>query len=329
MISKALKAHSFYHTCRYVLQKPGAEVLVAEGVREDDFKLMAEDFEAQQQLRPGKEKAGAHFILSFHPNEKPTDEVMRKLAQEYLTRLGVVNTQFAVVKHTDKDHLHMHIVANMVDNDGKAISDSWIGLRGKKIAQQLTQQYKLIPAIGKNAKLQHVGALNESEAVKYEIYEAIAECLQFSRTFQDLQDHLLKRGIATQYKYKGKTDEIQGISFKKSNLCFKGSEIDRKFSYSNLKKTLETQRRQEVSTGIKTPKQAQPPTLSQRKKAILLRSAMSTQPASPIQSTGNGLGKLVQQLLKPIDAGGGSAPYEFSQEEEIRKRKKKKKGPSL
>lgn len=324
MISKSLKAQSFYHTCRYVLQKPEAEVLVVEGVREDDFKLMAEDFEAQQGLRPGKEKAGAHFILSFHPSEKPSDELMRTLAQEYLAKLGIVNTQFAVVKHTDRDHLHMHIVANMVNNNGEAISDSYIGLRGKKIAQQLTQKYKLIPALRKDLKHIHIEALNDSEAVKYKIYEAIVQSLSVSRTFQDLQNQLLKRGIETQYKYKGKTDEIQGISFKKGNLCFKGSEIDRKFSYPNLKKTLDTQRRQQLSTEIKAPKQTKPATLTPRQKAILSRSAMSSQPANQVQPSGNGLGKLVQELLKPIDTGDGSVPYELSQEEELRKRKKKR-----
>ena len=160
MVSKVLKAHSFYHTSRYILQKNGAEALIVEGVRGHDFKLMAEDFETQQQMRPGMEKAGAHFILSFHPDEKPSEELMKTLAQEYLNRLGIVNTQFAIVKHTDKKHLHLHILANMVDNDGKAISDSWIGLRGKKIAQQLTQEYKLIPALEKRLRPEHLEALN-------------------------------------------------------------------------------------------------------------------------------------------------------------------------
>lgn len=328
MISKALKAHSFYHTCRYVLQKEGAQVLDVEGVRGHDFKLMAEDFETQQQMRPGKEKAGAHFILSFHPDEKPSDELMKKLAQEYLTRLGIVNTQFAIVKHTDRKHLHMHIVANMVNNEGKAISDSWIGLRGKKIAQQLTQEYKLIPALEKNLKQTNLEALNTAEAVKYQIYEAVAQNLPLSRSFEDLQSRLLKRGIEVQYKYKGKTDEIQGISFKKENLCFKGSEIDRKFSYSNLRKALEQGQRLEPQKQITIASQPKINPLSSRQKAILLRSATVTQPGGPEKSSGNTLGKLVKELLRPVDTGGGSAPYELSQEEEIRRRKKKKR-PSL
>ena len=130
MISKFLKANSFYHTCRYICQKKGAQVLVAEGVRGYDFRLMSEDFYRQQQTRPGKEKAGAHIILSFHPDDNPSDELMQELAEEYLSRMELLNTQAAIVKHTDTRHPHLHIIVNMVDNNGKAISDSWIGLRG-------------------------------------------------------------------------------------------------------------------------------------------------------------------------------------------------------
>ena len=38
------------------------------------------------------------------------------------------------------------------------------------------------------------------------------------------------------FKRKGQTDEIQGISFSKGEYTFKGSEIDRSFSFSKLDK---------------------------------------------------------------------------------------------
>jgi hypothetical protein len=124
MISKPIPANSFYHTSRYVCQKKGAEVLIAEGVRGHDYKLMAEDCLRQQRTRPSKGNAVFHSILSFHPDEKPSDEMLKEIARKYLDRLGIVNTQFAVSKHTDKSHLHLHIIANLVDNTGKAISNS-------------------------------------------------------------------------------------------------------------------------------------------------------------------------------------------------------------
>jgi len=213
MISKPIPAESFYHTCRYICQKPGAEVLITEGVRGHNYKVMAEDFIRQQQLRPSRTKACLHSILSFHPSEKPSDEIMAEIAQKYLERLGIVNTQFAVVKHTDRAHPHLHIVANLVDNKGQAISDSWIGLRGKKVAQALTQEYNLVPAIRKDLALTHTEAMSELEVGKYKIYQVISEHLPHCRTLDDLEKRLASQGIEVQYKYKGHTQERQGISF--------------------------------------------------------------------------------------------------------------------
>src|SRR6187200_14240 len=234
MISKPVQANSFYHTCRYIAQKQGAEVLIAEGVRGHDYKLMAADFEMQQQLRPSKTQACFHSILSFYPGEKPPDEMMKEIARKYLAELGITNTQFAITKHTDRAHLHMHIVANMVSNDGKAINDSWIGLRGKKIAQRLTEEYKLIPALEKELKLTNMEALSETEANKYKVYVAISENLPSCKSMEELEKKLLMLGIETQYKYKGQTREKQGVSFKMGNTCFKGSQVYRKFSFAGL-----------------------------------------------------------------------------------------------
>ena len=78
---------------------------------------------------------------------------MVRIAKEYLERMKLTNTQFAIPKGTDRKHIHLHIVANMVDNNGKLILDSVLGLRGKKTAQQLTEQYKLVPAKSKNLEL--------------------------------------------------------------------------------------------------------------------------------------------------------------------------------
>lgn len=64
-------------------------------------------------------------------------------------------------------------------------------------------------------------------------------------------EHIINlQDISIQYKMKGQTDEIQGISFKKGANSFKGSEVDRQFSYSKLKTQIECK-----SQGIKHPTQ--------------------------------------------------------------------------
>ena len=242
MISKVVIGKTFYGACRYVsMDKKRALVLETEGVRNYDYKLMAKDFELQQAMRPTLTKAVFHGILSFYPGEKIEDKKMAEIAKEYLQEMKITDTQFAIVKHIDKNHSHLHIIANLVNNKGEAIKDNWIGLKGKKIAQKLTLKYGLREAVSKNISLVNLEALNEKETNRYIIYQAILEKLPLSRSIDDLKEKLAKENIETLYKYKGQTNELQGISFKMRNYKYKGSQIDRKFSINNLQKVLEQQ----------------------------------------------------------------------------------------
>ena len=317
MISKVVPAHSFYHTCRYISQKQGAEVLLAEGVRGHDYKLMAEDFIGQQQLRPSKKLACFHGILSFYPGENPSRETMKEIARKYLERLGIVDTQYVVSKHTDRAHLHLHLVANLVNNNGKAISDSYLGLRGKKIAQQLTKEYKLTPALEKNLRLTHLENLSETEAQRYKVYISISESLPHCRNLEQLERQLLARGIQTLYKYKGQTEEKQGVSFKTGAFCFKGSEVDRRFSLMNLQKTLALSQGQRLQT------------LTADERA--LREKTPGMPAHSLQATptnelpkqlAKGVEKILDTLLQP-SFHREEVPNELLKEN----RKKKQKRP--
>ncbi len=240
MISKVVIGKTFYGACRYVcMDKKRAVVLATEGVRDYDYRLMAKDFELQQGLRPSLTKAVFHGIISFYPGEKIEDKMMAGIAKDYLQEMKIIDTQFAIVKHIDKNHSHLHILANLVNNNGETIKDNWIGLKGKKVAQKLTKKYGLKEAVSKNLKLTNLEALNEREANRYIIYQAILEKLPKCKTLDELAEQLAKQNIETLYKYQGQTNELQGISFKIGQYKYKGSGIDRKFSINNLQKILQ------------------------------------------------------------------------------------------
>lgn len=328
MISKHLVANSFYHTCRYISDKPGAELLVAEGVRGYDVKLMAEDFTVQQSLRPEKKRACMHAILSFYPGEILSDGKMKTIAEEYLDKLGVTHTQYVISKHSDKAHIHLHIVANMVSNDGKAIKDSWIGLRGKKIAQELTINHQLVQATDKNLKLTHLESLNEYEAARYKIYMAITELLSKSKSMEELETRLKTRGIETEYKYKGQTKEKQGISFKIGEYRFKGSKIDRKFSYIHLEKMLALQQKQIVQQP-KTEIIAKPFQQSAKLFSKENTNYPTLQPELGIASeAGKALSDLWNTLMDP-GREDGTLPKELLEEQRKKKQRKPNRGLEL
>lgn len=252
MISKVITGKSFYGCCRYVCaDEQRAEILEAEGVRGYSYRHMGNDFEAQRQQLPDKRKAVFHGILSFYPGEQLSNEALTEIGREYLAKLGITNTQYVITKHTDTNHLHLHIIANLVDNRGKAIRENWIGLRGKKVAQQLTLKHGLTPAHEKKIAQTNLQALNDEELARYAIFQAIEAALLRCKTLPALEKELMKKGIDVQYKYKGDTEQVQGISFRKGVYAFKGSSIDRKYSVAGLQKEMQQHITQEHTRTIK------------------------------------------------------------------------------
>lgn len=199
---------------------------------------MAADFEEQRWLNPNLKRPVFHAILAYYPGEEITDEKMIQIAKEYLEQLGFKNTQYAIVKHNDRKHPHVYVVANRVDNEGKTLKDNWLGLRGKKVAQALTQKHELVQVQKKNLALTHLERMNEYEANRYKIYRAILDHLPKAKNLADLEQKLQRQGIETLYKYKGQTEELQGVSFRIGKFKYKGREIDRQFSIKNLEKAI-------------------------------------------------------------------------------------------
>src|SRR6202000_226170 len=103
MIAKVfLTGKTFGETCEYLHREQShSQVLAVEGVRGHDRKLMAEDFEWQHKLMPEKEKPVFHAALSFPPGERLEDTRLAEIAKDYLQRIGIENTQYALVKHMD------------------------------------------------------------------------------------------------------------------------------------------------------------------------------------------------------------------------------------
>ena len=68
---------------------------------------------------------------------------MTQIAREYMEKMNVRDTQYILVRHTDREHPHCHLVYNRVDNRGKAIPDGNDRYRNEKACKELTQKYGL------------------------------------------------------------------------------------------------------------------------------------------------------------------------------------------
>ncbi len=231
---------SFQRVCRYVSQRQDRSVVLdAEGVREYDYRLMARDFETIHSLRELKAKPVFHGVLDFHPNEKVDDGRVVQIAREYLLEMGLVNTQYAVVKHTDTCHTHVHLVANRINYEGEHLKLYPEILRSNDIVQRLVRDYGLMPPGQKNLRETNFDALDGSETRKYSIYRSIRESLPGCNGFEELEMRLARQGVETKYRVDRTTGQKVGISFRYQGEAFKGSNIDKGFSLGQLQQKLD------------------------------------------------------------------------------------------
>ncbi len=239
MMAKITKGHSFGGAVRYVMQdKKKAKLLDSRGVLANDKQSIINSFRLQCQLRPDVKVMVGHISLDFSVEDvdKMSDDFMVKVAQDYLQRMNILNTQYIIARHYDREHPHCHIIFNRIGNNGILISDRNDRIRSAKVCRTLSEEYQLHIASGKNHV--HRDRLRGADAVKYQIYDALEAAVPKCRTWEELRVILAHQGITMYFTHRGATSNIQGVVFEKDDLRFNGSKVDRKYSYSKISTAL-------------------------------------------------------------------------------------------
>ena len=246
MIAKIVKGSSFKGVVNYILDKEkDAKILVCYGLFAEDKDTIAMSFEAQSKMNPKVTKPVGHISLAFHKEDEHrlTDRAMAGIALEYLKEMGITDTQVLIVRHFDKEHPHVHIAFNRIANNGRTISDRNEWIRSARICKELTKKYNLYLASGKERVKQH--RLKEPDKTKYGLYSILKSEVSRCGNWQQLAAKLEKHGVNMRFKYKGNSDEVQGVIFTMNGYSFSGSKIDRRFSFSKIDAALERNRRTE------------------------------------------------------------------------------------
>lgn len=246
MIAKIVKGSSFNGVVSYILDKEkGAKILVCDGLFAENKDTIAMSFEAQSKMNPKVTKPVGHISLAFHKEDEHrlTDRAMAGIALEYLKEMGIFDTQILIVRHFDKEHPHVHIAFNRIANNGRTISDRNERIRSAHICKELTKKYNLYFASGKEQVKQH--RLKEPDKTKYGLYTILKSEVSRCGNWNILAANLKKQGVEMRFKYKGKSDEVQGVVFIMNGYSFSGSKIDRRFSYAKIDVALERNRRTE------------------------------------------------------------------------------------
>lgn len=246
MIAKIVKGSNFKGVVDYILDKEkDAKILVCDGLFAENKDTIANSFEAQARMNPKITKPVGHIALAFSKEDEHrlTDRAMAGIALEYLRKMGINDTQILIVRHFDKEHPHVHVASNRIANDGRTICDRNERIRSTRICKELTRKYGLYFADGKEQVKRH--RLKEPDKTKYELYSILKSEVARCGNWRQLMVNMEKQGVEVRFKYKGSSDEVQGVVFSKNGYPFSGSKIDRQFSYSKIDAVLNANRHEE------------------------------------------------------------------------------------
>lgn len=248
MIAKLSKGGSFGGAVQYIFG-PGksADCLAGMGVLFKDTPSIIRGFERQAAQNPRVSKPVGHVVLSFSPRDaaRLDNRLLLSIAVEYLDRMGIKDTQLIIIRHRDREHPHLHILFNRVGNDGWTISDRNDRYRSERLCKELTVRHGLYFASGKENVKEH--RLREPDKTKYEIFHALRDAVPRCRDWPELTAALRHEGIATEFRMRGGTSDVQGVVFARNGYPFNGSKIDRQFSFSKIDHALSLNRRQALS----------------------------------------------------------------------------------
>jgi hypothetical protein len=247
MIANQVKGCGFRGALKYVLDKEHKPEIIGGNMVFRDAQNLANEFGISRELRPSLKKAVYHASLSVPQNERLTNEQWENISEKYLTSMGFIDNQYIAVRHADKDHDHIHIIASRISMNGKVVSDSNDYKRSAQIIKGIEKDYNLTMSAQTPFEAKQ---MDERSTKKGELQKMIRENSVNSKArLQDIIDTLSidkksmelfiedleNNGIGVRANI-SKTGYISGISYIYGDIAVKGSDLGKKYSWIGLQK---------------------------------------------------------------------------------------------
>lgn len=250
MIGKITTGKSFYHCISYCLEdklnlseqqkqelsmldnlqhKERAEVLIYNNCFGSSREL-ANQFNEVRKLSSRVEKPVLHISLRLAPGETLTKVQLAEIGRACAEEFKFDKSQYLCILHKDTHEQHIHIVANRVGYDGKAISLSNNYQQVANFCRKMEIAYNLRQVLNPKAFLpKDQRQIPRHDARKVELKNDIRQCLKKSLTYHEFEQKMKDLGYRV---LKGR-----GIAFvDKKDVKTKGSEVG--FSLMKIEKIL-------------------------------------------------------------------------------------------
>ena len=247
MIGKQIKGTGFRGCLNYVLGKKDAALIGGTMCGQTPEELAAE-FAIARQLRPNLKVAVFHATLSVDSTEKledseENDQRWLAIAANYMKAMEFDNNQYAVVKHSDTEHDHIHIVASRICLDGGVVDDSWDYYKSQETIRQLERNYNLetvTPSWETDKRAQTTGEHRQlkskgNKSVRVQLQDLIDEVTQDNPSMPQFVERLQQQGVEVQVTQTG-IGFSKGISYNLDGVALSGTQLGKAYTFSGLQK---------------------------------------------------------------------------------------------
>ncbi|WP_313139196.1 relaxase/mobilization nuclease domain-containing protein [Myroides sp.] len=227
MISKAKSVRGSSQAIDYILNDKGQAIeLDRNGLVGKDGKEILQELRMVQSENQNCKNNTISIVLSPDADQgKLSNKELRKALHEHLENLGLIDHQWIATVHNSTQNQHIHIIANRIDFNAKALNDSFISKKSQESAEKIAQNMGL-----KTAKQIEQSKKTETKGLKKEIEKSILECKAKSNNFDDFCRLMKSNGYDVKPTY-NKQGVLFGMRIDNGDNSFKLSEINRNIKH--------------------------------------------------------------------------------------------------
>ncbi|MCC5668727.1 relaxase/mobilization nuclease domain-containing protein [Nostoc sp. CHAB 5784] len=267
MIPVIYKKPNFLDTLKYILGKDDAAIVDTNmmGTNPDEFN---QQFLNIKYTKKAVKRQCAHLIISIAHrldyHEHLSDSQYSYVAREYLKDMGYLpkeessvaaTSQFVAVRHHDRNHEHLHIIASRIRLDGSLVNDSYdyfnsqvstrriaakLGLEvtpttNEAVTSKLEQEYGIttLTSPNRSKSIRAVNSKHKTPTSKEIIRQAIGEAIKDSPTVSTFIQRLEENNIGVLPKMQG--EELLGFTYIHNDVKIAGYQVYKPYSWNKLR----------------------------------------------------------------------------------------------
>lgn len=220
---------------------------------------LIQQFNEVRNLNPRLSKPVLHASLSFAHSDQLSNQDKIDIGKQMAKDFGFENNQYVIIEHGDRQHQHLHIVANRVGYDGKTVSDSNNYKRMSSFCRSIEKKYQLEQVLSPRKFLSKEERMLPRHDIRKEaLKEAIAKFLKQSVTLKEFQNKITSKGYEVELGRGIAFTDAQAVRFKGSEVGYPLLKIEKQLAQNRQKQQQELQQQLNIAQKLKkTPQQQQ------------------------------------------------------------------------